>query len=330
MNLVRRYYSYYSYENTNYWNQEEQLSYHDIVNQKLYFVQVAFDCLILLVLLKFAVWACTIRPAISPLRGTIAALVIWLMAQTLEVVVDILYLANATVKETYHIAYILSYLFSVVGYCLVFMVFYTIIHKLLDRLTDSGRPYAVLSAFHWVVLAVVTVVSLADFGVYTALIVKEVEETYTVKLLKDSNKIYTARTIVYFIVSLEIFAWGIYVALKAGAHRFTSKMPIFAVITGSLCWFGYTLMFAIIAMKYYLGNPFYIDVPVYLAVVQDVLQFVFVIGIFIGILLSLVNWYKLDGGSDHNKPATSVQYPYNSAAPGPYPPHLFQQQQYGP
>ncbi|KAJ5718344.1 hypothetical protein N7488_003990 [Penicillium malachiteum] len=329
MDLVRRY-SYYSYENTNYWNQEIELSYHYYAHKKLYFAQVAFDCLILLALLKFAVWACTIRPTISPLRGAIAALTIWLLSQVLDVIIDILYLANATVKEYFNIAYILAYLFSLVAYCLVFMVFYSIIHKLLDRLTDSGRPYAILSAFHWGVLAVVTVVSLADFGVYTALIVKEVEENYTVKLLRDSNKLYAARTIIYFIVALEILSWGIYVALKAGAHRFTSKMPIFAVITGSLCWFGHTLMFAIIAMKYYLGNPFYVSVPVYLALVQDVLQFVFVIGIFSGILLSMMNWYKLDGGSDHNKPATAVQYPYNSAAPGPYPPQLFQQQQYQP
>ncbi|KAJ6024195.1 hypothetical protein N7540_004992 [Penicillium herquei] len=331
MNLVRRY-NYYSYENTNPWNEETELSYHYYANEKLYFVQVAFDCLVLLALLTFAVWACTIRPAISPLRGTIAALTIWLIAQVLEVIIDIFYLANATVKETYHIAYILSYLFSMVGYWLVFMVFYIIIHKLLDRLTDSGRPYAILNAFHWVVLAIVAVISLADFGIYTALTVKEVEETTTVKLIKDSNKIYTARTIIYFIVSLEIFAWGIYVALKAGAHRFTSKMPVFAVITGSLCWFGYNLMFAIVAMKYYLGNVFYIYVPVYLPVLEDVLQFIFVIGIFSGILLSMMNWYKLDGHSYQNKPqvATSAQYPYNSAAPGPYPPQLFQQQHYGP
>lgn len=145
-------------------------------------------------------------------------------AQGLQVIVDILYLAVVVVKQSWIITYILSYIFGIVSYCLLFAVFYMIIHKFLDRLTDSGKPYAAVTAIHWVIVGLVTAISIADFGLYTALTVKEVESDLTLEIVKNQPKVFVARCIIYFIVSLEIFAWTIFIAVKAGTHRFVSRV----------------------------------------------------------------------------------------------------------
>lgn len=74
-------------------------------------------------------------------------------------------------------------------------------------------------------------------------------------------------------------------------------------------------MYAIIAIRYDLRSSIYTTVPTYLQIVEDVFQFVFVIGIFTGILLGFMNWHKLGGEERYG--STPIQYPSN-AAPGPF------------
>lgn len=96
-------------------------------------------------------------------------------------------------------------------------------------------------------------------------------------------------------------------------------------------------MYAIVAIRYELPDSIYITVPTYLEIIEDVFQFVFVIGIFTGILLGFMNWHKL-GGQEVYGPPTG-QYPYGVAsAPYSVPqgyqqpqvyqqqPHVYQQQ----
>lgn len=92
-------------------------------------------------------------------------------------------------------------------------------------------------------------------------------------------------------------------------------MPHFSLVAASLCWFGYNLMWGVVAIQYYLSDDVLYHVPDYLGLVESVFTFVFVVGIFTGLLLCLMNWYKLDGR--HEKAPTSVQHPYDSS-------HVFQ------
>ncbi|KAJ5083503.1 hypothetical protein N7456_012930 [Penicillium angulare] len=309
MGILPRYdYSYY--DNTNPWNEEVFVSYEELIYQKTFFVEVAFDCLILLALFSFAVWACTIRNGSGPQRATIVVLVMFLISQSLQVVPDIIYLAAVWVKQSYVIAYILNYIFALASYSLLFGVFYMIIHRSLDRLTDSDKPYLAVNVVHWVIVGIVAAVSIADFGLYAALTVKEVESDLTYKLLKTQNRLYVARCIIYFIVSFEVLAWSIFVAVKARTRQFLSNTPVNWIVASSLCWFGYNIMI----------------IPSYLGVIEVVFQFVFVVGIFTGILLSIMNWHKL-GGEEVYGPAP-VQYPYNATQGGYQYPQGYQHQSY--
>lgn len=138
-------------------------------------------------------------------------------------VYGILFLANATVTMYYVIDLMLNEFFYLAAGCLVFFVFYHLIHSILDRLTDAGKPYAVVSIIHWVILGLVSVVSLATFGLYVAFQVQIVQGSYS-KIVDPYNKLESARAIIWWILSLEIVAWFIFIAVKAGSHRFTSKV----------------------------------------------------------------------------------------------------------
>lgn len=118
----------------------------------------------------------------------------------------------------------LQELFDVVFSCVVFLVFYQTIHLLLDRLTDSGKPYARLRIMHWVVLGLLAVLSLAEFAVYVAVEYKDVEMTLTYELIESWRKLYSARYIIYFVLAFEIFVWSIFVTKKTGTHRFVSRV----------------------------------------------------------------------------------------------------------
>jgi len=85
-------------------------------------------------------------------------------------------------------------------------------------------------------------------------------------------------------------------------------MPHFCLIAASLCWFGYNLMWGVVAIQDYLASTVTYTAD-YADIIESVFAFVFVVGIFTGLLLCLTNWFKLDGR--HDKAPTSVQHPYD-------------------
>ena len=266
---------------------------------------------------------------------------------------DILWCAVVVVKQYYVVGLILEVIFLEIAYVLVFVTLYTIIHRLLDHLTDSGRPYKALIAFNWAVVAIVTIITIADLGLWTAEVVKQVDSDLTWALVQDQHKLTTARDIIYFIAALEVLACTIFIAVK-GNGRFHSKVrmllnritilkhllhetnklqtPIHSLIVGALSWFGYSIMFAIIEIRYYLDQSPYeylygYSIPDYLSFVISLFQFFFAIGVFTGILLCIMYWHKVEEVKDFQMPVSAVQHPY-ATGPVHYPPHVQQQQQY--
>ncbi|KAJ5647742.1 hypothetical protein N7490_004114 [Penicillium lividum] len=316
-------YSRYGYSYENAWDETTDLSYKDYPQsyQKLFFANFAFNCLTFLALTTFLVWACAIRPSNQPLKGVIAALVMWMVTQLTAIIYEILVLASTVVKQYYVIDFILEDLFEVIFNCILFLVFYQIIHELLDRLTDSGKPYAPLRVIHWIVVSILAILSLAEFAVYVVFEYRIVEDTLTLSFYNDWRKFYGVRCLIYFVVAFEIFAWSVFVAVK-GKHRFGSRTPLFALILGSLSWFGCSLMHGVVAIRYYLmpSKYAYIDQPEYLGVITSVFEFVFVIGIFTGVLFCLMNWVELGGGQVLAPVPTSAQYPPAQYPPVQYPP----------
>lgn len=116
--------------------------------------------------------------------------------------------------------------FSDLAVVMVVFVFYNLIHRLLNRLTDSGNPYAAVAIVHWIIFSILAVISVAAWAMFVVVLVRSVQGPYTdlSEFSLDVNKVDGARTILFFVVSLEIFAWILFAAIKAGSHRFTSRV----------------------------------------------------------------------------------------------------------
>jgi hypothetical protein len=139
-------------------------------------------------------------------------------------VYEIFFFANANVEMYYVIDLMLNEFFYLVAGCVIFFIFYHLIHSVLDRLTDAGKPYAVVAIIHWVILGLVSVLSLATFALYVAFQVQIVQNDYFAPLTSSYNDLEAARAIIWWILSLEVVAWFIFIVIKAGSHRFASKV----------------------------------------------------------------------------------------------------------
>ena len=142
------------------------------------------------------------------------------------IVYEIFFLAEAVVTQYYNIDLMLQVFFSDLSVLLIVYVFYNLIHRVINRLTDSGKPYAAISIVHWVILSILTAISIAAWAMYVAFRVYYVQgSTRDIFELADNmNKVDSARVILFWVVSLEIFAWVLFATVKAGSHRFTSRV----------------------------------------------------------------------------------------------------------
>jgi hypothetical protein len=98
-------------------------------------------------------------------------------------------------------------------------------------------------------------------------------------------------------------------------------MPAIALINGAVGWFAISLAWAVIYIRYYLEVK--VSAPVYLGTAEAIIQFIFWVATFVGILLCCSKWSKL--GEEPDKYAAPAQYPYPQ-----YPPAQYPQGQYPP
>lgn len=126
----------------------------------------------------------------------------------------------------YLITWMLSTFFNLLGICLTFYVFWSLLHRMLGRLTDSGKPYKAVTVLHWVLQGLIVVLSLADWALYVAYLASTVTGYgSSVEILgKNWIRLESALFIIYFLLSVEVLAWSIFVVVKAGNHRFVSKV----------------------------------------------------------------------------------------------------------
>ncbi|KAF3385618.1 hypothetical protein F1880_002974 [Penicillium rolfsii] len=310
--------SYSDYSSNNPWSQEIEFSLDMLKSKTIFIAGFAFDALTVIALVAFLVWTRLIHKGRGQWKGVLWALLTYLLSMITILVYEIFFFANATVQMYYVIDLMLNEFFGLIAGCLVFFVFYHLIHSILDRLTDAGKPYAVVVIVHWVVLGLVFVVSLATVGLYVTYQIQTVQNDYNSSVAKRYNDLEAARAIVWWILSLEIVAWLIFIVVKAGSHRFASKFPIFTLLGGSIAWMALNLTFAVIYIRYSLEN---VIPPDYLTCVESALQFFFLVGTFVGILLSCMKWRTVDDREDKNVVAP---YPY---LPGEYQAYQAYQQQ---
>ncbi|KAJ6133968.1 hypothetical protein N7523_000290 [Penicillium sp. IBT 18751x] len=327
----------YGYSGADAWNREYRLTLDNLDQPKpLFYAQFAFSVLTLAALIGGTIWACTIRNHGGAMKGMLTSLITWLIAMILIVIEESFFLAGVTVTQYYLIDLFLYDFFLSFNECMLIFVFYNIIHKLLDHLTDAGKPYAAVVIIHWIALAFAVALAIASWALYVGYRVAWVQGSSLYNLGTIYNKVGSAQAIFFWILSLEILAWSIFATVKAGTHRFVSRMPAIALIIGSVFWFALNMMWAVLAMHYWIPARWY--TPLYLPTLETVLQFVFCVGIYVGLLTCCMKWSKI-GGENHKPvpsqyavPASYPMYPAHTTYPHfpqssqQYPPHTQQTQ----
>lgn len=124
--------------------------------------------------------------------------------------------------------------FRVVATCLTFYVFWNLIHNFLSHIRHSGKPHVAVTIIHYIFLAIVFVVSLAEWGLCVASYVRTVTSIYDETLQLTWSHLSGATSIIYWAFSMEILAWMIFVVTKAGNDIFVSKVssppPILSIL----------------------------------------------------------------------------------------------------
>ncbi|KAJ6065216.1 hypothetical protein N7444_000869 [Penicillium canescens] len=157
------YSSYTSGYDSSPWSEETQLGL-DYSVRGLYIAGFAFDILTAIAFVAFLIWSCTIRNRGLPLKGLIFTLFAYILSELCTIIYGALHIAEAYVTEYYRVILMLGIFFNLLATVLAFYVFWSLIHRLLGRLIDSGKPYAAVTIIHWILLGILSAVSLADWA----------------------------------------------------------------------------------------------------------------------------------------------------------------------
>lgn len=123
----------------------------------------------------------------------------------------------------YLIILMLQEFFFIMGICFTLHAFWGIIHSFLSHLRPSGKPPAALPILHWVFFSIAWVLGFALFALDVVSYVDMVTNRYGF-IHMPRARLSGAVHIVWFVLSLEILAWAIFVVVKAGKHRSVAKV----------------------------------------------------------------------------------------------------------
>lgn len=140
------------------------------------------------------------------------------------VVWEALYIADAEVTRYYLIDLMLWDFFRVMGICLTFCVFWNLIHNFLAHIRGSDKPHVAVSIVHYIFIVIIVVVSLAEWGLCVASYVRSATSRYDDTLQFTWTHLSGASEVIYWVFSMEIVAWMIFAANKAGNDIFVSKV----------------------------------------------------------------------------------------------------------
>ncbi|KAJ5380941.1 uncharacterized protein N7496_003369 [Penicillium cataractarum] len=191
----------------------------------------------------------------------LVTLFMWLCFQICILIRDIVYLTETPFIE-YYVEIVLDIFKRICG-SLLFYVYYSLLNGFLNSLTDTGKPYASVAIINWALLAIVSILSLATCSVHIAYEVQYITEVGQLGLTCHYLKLSSASDI----------------------------KPIISLIASSVSWMAFNLMFAIEDICYSIETIS--NRPGYIWALQPVCSFVFLLGIFLGILLCS-KWRMVD------------------------------------
>lgn len=139
----------------------------------------------------------------------------------LDVLIDIFTLAEATVKQSFVVIYILNTIFISIAFVLSLFVFWSLVHRLLDRISGKGpNKNRVVVIVHWVFLALFAAVIIARCGVYIAVVVGDYSSDFNdIYVEKNNYRMMASLSIIYCAASLEVLAWMVFIFVKAGIEK---------------------------------------------------------------------------------------------------------------
>jgi hypothetical protein len=119
---------------------------------------------------------------------------------------------------------LLCVLFEYTAICLLFCVFYRLMHVLLRASNEARKLPAKLNVVHWTILVLIVILSIADFALWVI-----VEFSFLV-LGEDYRPVQVTRSVLIWLASWEITAWTIYLFIRAKQTTILRVCHIYATI----------------------------------------------------------------------------------------------------
>ena len=233
------------------WNQQVQVTSYGF-NDAYPIIWIAFESLSLAALLVFLIWSCFTRQPRGdpkrplPLKALIGSILIyawwvgyfpiwWVYkefnlqcccsARIANIIILFLGIARATVQQSYIVLSMLNQIFYSVTAMLGFYIFWKMVQKLLERVAEKqpSKVFVPVAIVHWVLLAILSALSMAECGTYIAFIVKGINEgSGNLQLVFHYNKLSSGLSILCWVASFEILCWIVFAFVKSGDKKVIS------------------------------------------------------------------------------------------------------------
>ncbi|KAJ5973641.1 hypothetical protein N7481_010851 [Penicillium waksmanii] len=205
-------------------------------------------------------------------------------------------LTVSTTKKWYLITSLLSALFEQASYCIMFYVFYAIVHVFQERImTMSTRVSSTIKYVHWVIVGLFAALVIIEWSWMVLYINSTVhDELIFTEQYNVWGKIDSARCILFWLSAWEIVGWAFYLGLMTsrGSSKVNIKMSSFFFIAACGFFLGVNFLFFVWDVIYYLKavgetaqSESAENVSIATAAIEEILQFVFVQGSFFGLIL---------------------------------------------
>lgn len=150
-------------------------------------------------------------------------------ARITNIIVLFFTILNETVKNSFVVVNILNLIFYLTAFMLGFFVFWYLVHKLLERVTERSPSniYGIVAIAHWVLLAIMSAIVVAECAVYIAYIAKSfINPDKLLILLINLYQLSSALDIICWIASIEILGFMIFIFVKAGTEKRVCTSPL--------------------------------------------------------------------------------------------------------
>lgn len=122
----------------------------------------------------------------------------------------------------------LEALFSHISYCLMFYVFYTVIHVFGELIfTTNTRILSVFKFVHWGIVGLFVALCIVDWSWYVAGIDSVVNNEWSlVTRMNVWQKLDSVRWIIFWLSAWEIIAWALFLGLMASRGSSYLKLKV--------------------------------------------------------------------------------------------------------